>query len=46
MVALAVDNLLAALGFGADAGRPPNALNLDAIAGAGNGDGRIAGKKR
>ncbi|QNH17492.1 D-glycerate dehydrogenase [Xanthomonas sp. SS] len=46
MVALAVDNLLAALGFGADAGRPPNALNLDAIAGAGNGDGGIAGKKR
>ncbi|CTP85215.1 2-hydroxyacid dehydrogenase [Xanthomonas translucens pv. poae] len=46
MVALAVDNLLAALGFGAHAGRPPNALNLEAIAGAGNGDGRIAGKKR
>ena len=47
MVALAVDNLLAALGFGADAGRPPNALNLDAIAaGAGNGDGSIASKKR
>jgi len=47
MVALAVDNLLAALGFGADAGRPPNALNLDAIAtGAGKGDGGIAGKKR
>ncbi len=32
MVALAVDNLLAALGIGANAGRPPNALNLDAIA--------------
>ncbi|WP_045736910.1 D-glycerate dehydrogenase [Xanthomonas sp. MUS 060] len=31
MVALAVDNLLAALGIGADAGHPPNALNLDAI---------------
>lgn len=46
MVALAVDNLLAALGFGADAGRPPNALNLDAIAAAGNGGGIIAGKKR
>ncbi|MBN6111163.1 2-hydroxyacid dehydrogenase [Xanthomonas bonasiae] len=47
MVALAVDNLLAALGFGADAGRPPNALNLDTIAaGAGNGDGSIASKKR
>ncbi|MBB4126195.1 gluconate 2-dehydrogenase [Xanthomonas translucens] len=45
MVALAVDNLLAALGFGADAGRPPNALNLDAVAAAGNGGG-IAGKKR
>ncbi|UYB50924.1 D-glycerate dehydrogenase [Xanthomonas sp. AM6] len=45
MVALAVDNLLAALGIGADAGRPPNALNLDAIA-AGNGGGIIAGKKR
>jgi gluconate 2-dehydrogenase len=47
MVALAVDNLLAALGFGADAGRPPNALNLDAIAaGAGNSAGSIASKKR
>jgi glyoxylate/hydroxypyruvate/2-ketogluconate reductase len=47
MVALAVDNLLAALGIGADAGRPPNALNLDAIAaGAGNGDAIIASKKR
>ncbi|MCC4594318.1 D-glycerate dehydrogenase [Xanthomonas campestris pv. phormiicola] len=46
MVSLAVDNLLAALGIGADAGRPPNALNLDAIAAAGNGGGIGAGKKR
>ncbi|MFT3762033.1 MAG: D-glycerate dehydrogenase [Pseudoxanthomonas sp.] len=27
MVSLAVDNLIAALGFGPDAGRPPNAVN-------------------
>ncbi|MBO9883133.1 D-glycerate dehydrogenase [Xanthomonas sp. D-109] len=46
MVALAVDNLLAALGVGADAGRPPNALNLDAIAAAGGGARAIADKKR
>jgi len=28
MVALAVDNLIAALGFGPDAGRPPNAITM------------------
>ena len=32
MVALAVDNLRAALGLGADAGRPRNALNANAVA--------------
>ena len=30
MAALAVDNLIAALGFGADAGRPPNAIRPSA----------------
>lgn len=32
MVALAVDNLLAALGYGPDAGRPPTPLNPEALA--------------
>ncbi|MFC3549739.1 2-hydroxyacid dehydrogenase [Lysobacter cavernae] len=31
MVALAVDNLIAALGFGPDAGRPPTPVNVDAL---------------
>jgi gluconate 2-dehydrogenase len=33
MTSLAVDNLIAALGFGPDAGRPPNVLNPDGLAG-------------
>ncbi|MCS3807332.1 D-glycerate dehydrogenase [Xanthomonas sp. 4461] len=37
MVQLAVDNLIAALGHGPDAGRPPSALNADAIAAAKRG---------
>lgn len=32
MVALAVDNLIAALGAGPDAGRPPSPVNADAVA--------------
>ena len=31
MVALAVDNLAAALGVGERAGRPPNMINADAL---------------
>ncbi len=31
MTSLAVDNLIAALGFGPNAGRPPNVLNPDAL---------------
>ncbi|MGO4779771.1 NAD(P)-dependent oxidoreductase, partial [Lysobacter sp. 2RAB21] len=32
MVSLAVDNLIAALGYGPDAGRPPSPLNADQVA--------------
>ena len=34
MTSLAVDNLIAALGFGPNAGRPPNVLNPDALRGS------------
>lgn len=34
MVQLAVDNLIAALGKGPNAGHPPSALNADAVAAA------------
>lgn len=34
MVSLAVDNLIAALGFGADAGRPPSPINAAQVAAA------------
>ena len=37
MVSLAVDNLIAALGYGADAGHPPTPINADAIAGFAKG---------
>lgn len=37
MVQLAVDNLIAALGKGANAGHPPSALNADAVAAAKQG---------
>jgi len=45
MVQLAVDNLTAALGQGADAGRPPNALNADAVAAVNAGGATVGGKK-
>jgi len=45
MVALAVDNLIAALGQGPDAGRPPSALNLAQVeAGKTGGETVRAGK--
>ncbi|PPT28638.1 2-hydroxyacid dehydrogenase [Xanthomonas arboricola] len=40
MVQLAVDNLIAALGKGANAGHPPSALNADAVAAAKQGGAR------
>ena len=51
MVGLAVDNLIAALGHGAQAGNPPNALNLAQIeagkaAAATTRAGKIVGAKR
>lgn len=45
MVQLAVDNLLAALGIGPDAGRPPSAINADLLA-AGNAGGGIVSVKK
>lgn len=45
MVQLAVDNLLAALGVGPNAGRPPSAINADAVAAAKAGAVAAGGKK-
>lgn len=45
MVQLAVDNLTAALGQGPDAGRPPSALNADAVAAVKNGAATVGGRK-
>lgn len=48
MVQLAVDNLVAALGVGPDAGRPPSAINLEAANAAATivGTKKTAGGKR
>jgi gluconate 2-dehydrogenase len=47
MVSLAVDNLIAALGFGADAGHPPTPVNAAALSAAGNAAiGKTAAIKR
>ena len=45
MVQLAVDNLTAALGQGPQAGRPPSALNADAVAAVKTGAATVGGKK-
>lgn len=45
MVQLAVDNLVAAFGIGPDAGRPPNAINADAVA-AFHASGTTVGVKK
>jgi glyoxylate/hydroxypyruvate/2-ketogluconate reductase len=45
MVQLAVDNLIAAMGFGPDAGKPPSALNLDAVKVAKSGATTVGGTK-
>ncbi|MCL1560704.1 2-hydroxyacid dehydrogenase [Xanthomonas nasturtii] len=45
MVQLAVDNLIAALGKGPNAGHPPSALNADAMAAAKQGGTGAAAKK-
>ncbi|MDG2524514.1 D-glycerate dehydrogenase [Stenotrophomonas sp. HITSZ_GD] len=45
MVALAVDNLIAALGRGPDAGRPPSALNLDRIDAGKTGGAGVRARK-
>jgi gluconate 2-dehydrogenase len=45
MVQLAVDNLIAAMGIGADAGNPPSILNADALEAAKTG-GAIVGDKK
>jgi len=45
MVQLAVDNLLAALGLGANAGNPPSAINADAVAAVKTGAATVGGKK-
>jgi gluconate 2-dehydrogenase len=45
MVQLAVDNLIAALGLGPNAGRPPSAINADAVAAAHIGPATVGGKK-
>lgn len=45
MVQLAVDNLLAALGLGANAGNPPSAINADAVAAVKAGAATVGGKK-
>lgn len=44
MVQLAVDNLIAALGLGANAGNPPSAINADAVQAA-RGGAAAGGKK-
>jgi len=45
MVQLAVDNLIAALGVGANAGHPPSALNADAVAAAKRGGATVGATK-
>ncbi|WP_305806043.1 D-glycerate dehydrogenase [Stenotrophomonas sp. YIM B06876] len=45
MVQLAVDNLIAALGHGPDAGHPASAINADAVAAAKAGGVTVRGKK-
>ncbi|MCC4601991.1 2-hydroxyacid dehydrogenase [Xanthomonas melonis] len=45
MVQLAVDNLMAALGKGPNAGHPPSALNADAIAAAKRGGASVGASK-